>query len=394
MGSMNETQACSRDHSRLPYRGRVVIECPRCRDAGLSPVDYTVRGRGWWCKSCGWKLLTEKSWIQHYFSSSHQQARRTLEYRESLGRELAENERRLSAVRAELAQLIPLTPSDIAHRTDQVREEVAARLREIREEQWEAQRELNATREKLRVVKADLESRQSDLAGLPPTELVEKARDEARGIREEAERNAKEIVRAARANALEDYNEDLERKKREIHEIDERIEKAEAAWKDEQLQIATRRQDKVLWNLAPAEIKEWFDFLDDLEARTNHAIAVLIVRQEKDKRIAEVMSVPVTRVRDVRAGDGVYGSPLEYVRRQMGAPPDGWSPLIDTAIDTTARPALPPPRKSSEGQAVRETALRRFEENAGVRDVARETGMSVGWASKLRKEWLAGKGSA
>ncbi len=371
-----------------------MIECPRCRDVGLGPADYTVRGRGWWCKLCGWKLLTEKSWIQHYFSSSHQQARRTLEYRESLGRELAESERRLSAVRAELAQLIPLTPGDIARRTNQVREEVEVRLLEVREEQWVALRELNATREKLRVVKADLESRESDLAGLPPAELVERARDEARGVREEAERNAKEIVRAAQENALDDYNEDLERKKREIREIDERIEKAEAAWKDEQLQIATRRQDRILWNLSPAEIKEWFDFLEDLEARTNHAIAVLIVRQEKDKRIAEVMSVPVTRVRGVRAGDGAYGSPLEYVRRQMGAPPDGWSPLIDYAIDTTARSALPPPRKSSEGQAIRETALRRFEENAGVRDVARETGMSVGWASKLRKEWLAGKGSA
>lgn len=37
-----------------------------------------------------------------------------------------------------------------------------------------------------------------------------------------------------------------------------------------------------------------------------------------------------------------------------------------------------PPRKSSEGRAVRETALRRFEERTGVGDAARETGMSVG----------------
>jgi vacuolar-type H+-ATPase subunit H len=383
-----------RDHSELPFVRGVVVGCLTCRNAGLPPQAFSVRGRGWRCKKCGEARLAPEAWRHHELSEAHRAAERSLARKAALDRDLIESERRLAAVRAELDQVEGLTPSEIARRTAQTRTELMERTREIRDEQGIAQRELNATREKLRAVEAEFERRQGGLASLPPAKLVEKARDEARAIREQAEENAKEIVREAKESALGRYDSDIEAKKRELRELAEKIDKMYEAYEDEQKRIATKREDKALWNMAPAEVKEWFSFIRDTEARTDYAIAVLIVRQEKDKRIAEVMSVPVSRVRDVRAGDGDFKSRLEEVREQMGAPPDGWSPPIDYAIPTAARPGLPAPKPKADDSAIRATAFRRFEDGAHVRDVHRETGKSLGWCSKVYNDWKSQKEAA
>ena len=383
-----------KDHSELPFVRGVVVGCLTCRNAGLLPRVYSVPGRGWRCKKCGEARLAPKAWTHHELAEAHRAAERSLARKAALDRDLIESERRLAAVRAELGQVEGLTPTEIARRTAQARAELAERTREDREEQWTAHRELNATREKLRAAEAELEKRQSELEGLPPAELVEKARDEARAIREQAEENAKEIVREAKENALGRYDSDIEAKKRELRELAEKIDKMDEAYEDEQKRIATKREDKALWNMAPSEVKEWFSFIRDTEARTDYAIAVLIVRQEKDKRIAEVMSVPVSRIRDIRAGDGDFRSRLEEVREQMGAPPDGGSPLIDHAIPTAARPGLPAPKPRTVDSAIRATAFRRFEDGAHVRDVHRETGKSLGWCSKVYNDWKSQKEAA
>ncbi len=383
-----------KDHSELPFVRGVVVGCLTCRNAGLLPGVYSVSGRGWRCKKCGEARLAPEAWTHHELSEAHRAAERSLARKAALDRDLIESERRLAAVQAELGQVEGLTPTEIVRRTAQTRTELMERTRGIREEQWMAQRELNATREKLRAVEAELEKRQGDLAGLPPAELVEKARDEARAIREQAEANAKEIVREATQNALDRYDSDIEAKKRELRELAEKTDKMDEAYEDEQVQIALKREDKVLWKMAPAEVKEWFSFIRDTEARTDYAIAVLIVRQEKDKRIAEVMSVPVSRIRDIRAGDGDFKSRLEEIREQMGAPPDGWSPLTDFAIPTTARPALPSPKPKADASAIRATVFRRFEDGAHVRDVHRETGKSLGWCSKVYNDWKSQKEAA
>ena len=383
-----------RDHSELPFVRGVTVGCLTCRNAGLSPYDYTLRGRGWRCRACGESRIAPETWAHHERTEGHQAADRSLALKAALDRDLIETERRLAAARAELGQLGPLTPGEITRRTVQAQAEIAAQTRELREEQQEVRRELGDASRELRRVEAQLEKRNGDLAALPPAEELEKARADARAIREQAEKDAEETKREAKENALARYDSDIEAKKKEIGELDEEIEKMRKAYEDEQKHIATKRIDKALWNLAPTEIKEWFGFFRDSEARIEYAIAVLIVRQEKDQRIAEVMSVPVSRVRGVRAGDGDPDSPLEYVRGQMGAPPDGWSPAIDSAIPPTARLALPPPKPKADDSAIRATAFRRFEDGAHVRDVHRETGKSLGWCSKVYNDWKSQKEAA
>ena len=122
------------------------------------------------------------------------------------------------------------------------------------------------------------------------------------------------------------------------------------------------------------------------------AIAVMLHRGFSVRVIGDALHVPSQRVQRVQAGEGVtrpVRSPIETVRFLMGPPPDGYVRPLEAASPSpsSARSSSKSLSPRDPDSVVRATALRRFGEGAGVRDVARETGKSVGWASKVFREW-------
>lgn len=84
------------------------------------------------------------------------------------------------------------------------------------------------------------------------------------------------------------------------------------------------------------------------------------------------------------------GSDIETVRAMVGPRPDGGTPPRDGPMPSTPEESVPKEAKSPQDRdAVRSTAFRLFDEGAHVRPVARAISKSVGFAQKLRAEWVA-----
>lgn len=390
---MTSPTTCSQDHSRLPYRGGVVVGCAVCRDAGLGPSDHTVRGRGWRCKSCGWTMLAPELWSRHELSEAHRQSELALGRRLSLQSDLDSLTRQVHDAHLERRRIQSLTKEELERRESEARAEINSRLRERRAELSEVESELRRRRdqvaqleEKAKVLKPD-ESRES---------ILEAAHAEVRAIREQTEKNAEEIKRRAEEYQLSEYDTRVRSKTAELDKLVKMIVKAKDDYAKELDWQAIKREDRALWNMAPVEVKEWFGYVRDLEKRTDYGIAVLLVRQESEKRIADLLSVSLSRVRDIRAGDGVEGSVLEFVRDLMGPPPEGWTPPNEgptppkesvRASNTSSAPG--PAKPKADDSLVRAAGFRLYDEMKSVRTVSEATGRSVGWAAKLRKEWEA-----
>jgi len=214
-------------------------------------------------------------------------------------------------------------------------------------------------------------------------EVVQAAREEAAAIRKAAREDAEAEQQRAKKHALLDYDEQVRAKRVELERVTREYE-------GELDRIAMNREDRVLWDASPAEIKTHFAYVEDVERRTDLAIAVLLHRGEPPARVAGAFYVTVGRVEKVLRGDGVKDSDIETVRSMVGPRPDGGATPHDGPTPSTPEEPVPKQAKSPQDRdAVRSTAFRMFDEGAHVRPVARAIGKSVGFAQKLRAEWVA-----
>ena len=222
--------------------------------------------------------------------------------------------------------------------------------------------------------------------------IISEAQDEAHRIRKKAEEDAEETHAEAVARSVNAWDRKIHDKEQEFKEWEEKVEAAHEAYEDELFAISLRRKDRVLWSYSPEEIKAHLSDIQDLDRRIDTAIAVMLHRGFSVRVIGDALHVPSQRVQRVQAGEGVtrpVRSPIETVRFLMGPPPDGYVRPLEAASPSpsSARSSSKSLSPRDPDSVVRATALRRFGEGAGVRDVARETGKSVGWASKVFREW-------
>ena len=89
-------------------------------------------------------------------------------------------------------------------------------------------------------------------------------------------------------------------------------------------ELALRRADRFLWDASPAEMREHFSYIEDLDERTEFTVAALYHRGERETVIAKELHIPSARISAVLQGDGVEDSALESVRHLMGPTPDGY----------------------------------------------------------------------
>ena len=97
--------------------------------------------------------------------------------------------------------------------------------------------------------------------------------------------------------------------------------------------LALRRADRFLWDATPAEIREHFSYIEDLDERAEFTVATLYHRGERETEIARELHIPSARISAVLQGDGVEDSALESVRRLMGPTPDGYFGEAKSRLD-------------------------------------------------------------
>ncbi len=204
---MTEPAACDRDHSRLPYIGGIVIGCTTCRDAGLGPADYSVHGRGWRCRSCGWTMIAPETWGRHVRSSSHQESAHALDRRASLRAELSSLMRDVENARMERRQVRALTCEELDRREAEANDQIVTRTQKARAELAEAQAALFHARADLAQERAklnEIRARAKEVSGFVDAEAKaraateaekRKAEDAERAKREAEERRTAEVDR-------------------------------------------------------------------------------------------------------------------------------------------------------------------------------------------------------
>ena len=219
-------------------------------------------------------------------------------------------------------------------------------------------------------------------------ELLRAAEEEAERIRTAARESAKEEKQRVMRQGLRECDEQIRAKRAELDRV-------AMVYAGELEEIAMHREDRLLWDASPTEIKAHVSFVEDMERRTDLAIAILLHRGESPGRVASALYVPVGRVERVLRGDGVKESPLETVRSMMGPRPDGYAlPREEAATPAVRGPESKDPKPRPDVEAIRAMAFRMFDEGGPVRAIAKAIGKSVGFAQKLRAEWVAQRSAA
>lgn len=310
---MIDPLAC--DHSRRREVRRVSVPCPVCREAGLA--DYLVVGRGLSCP-CGWSAVRLETGRDHEASFGHCDALDILGRRTALEHELSSLRARVEAAKTELAALQSSYPDLEAEQAAQLKAATA-----------EARAELASIRGELRA-----------------------ARSEATTTLKAARSKAERILREARDQADAAHS--------EVASLRDQATQARSDYDAELEQLALRREDRRLWDASPEETVAHFGYLEDADARTDYAIAVLAVRGEDPREIARLLHVGPARVDSVLRGAGSEDSVLERVRVGLGPRPDGWA-------GASPRPAPLAPDDNVPERAQRYTA-------AGARPAGRPAG--------------------
>ncbi len=279
------------DHSRLPYVGGIVVGCMTCRDAGFGPVDHSVRGRGWRCKSCGWAQIAPERWEDHLRSDNHVQAVDALNRRAALQSQLSSLTREVEIARTERQKVRALTAEELTRREAEANTEILARTQAARSELAEARGTLSRVRAEIAQERAVLEAvraKAKEVSGFADAEA------KTRAAAEEERRKTEEAGR-----------EEKEKAERRAAEIDRRLLAGEAPkeihYSADLTEAQVRHRQLALAKMKENRGRPWAEKAIDGE------IVRLLeagVRRDEIKSLLKVGASRIRRVERVRSGTG------------------------------------------------------------------------------------------
>ena len=271
--------------------------CITCRDAGLGPYDYSVRGRGWRCKTCGWTLLEPELWSRHVHSSNHEEAELVLRRRTSLQAALESLTQQVSEAHVERQRIRTLTKEELDQRESEARAQIAIRTRDVRAG-------LDAARSELERIRGQVEGERAKLRGIQA-----KAKEVSGFI--DAEAKARAAGRETARKRAEAERAQRERVERRNAEIDRRLLAGEGPrYISESVGFVTegqvRGRQAALAKMKVHRGKPW------AEAALDKEILRLTLAGVRREAVAEQLDVGENRIARIRRQEGLKGKRLAH----------------------------------------------------------------------------------